>query len=283
MKTMKNKNIRILLIISFLVSILSACCALLGFLDENLYGSVISTGVFKLSFMVGTISQDMVTIASSVIMMIFIVLYLKQKDMRLMISIIGLLSFYFYAYGTYVISALYTSLYPVYMLIFTLSLLGMIVGVSGFSWNDAKSLYLPRWIRNCSIIFLLLIILIFTSKWIADVIPYTQNHTVPDFYAVYILDLCIVMPCFGVIIYMLLKNLKFAYILLGIALLKTATLILSVAIGSLLILPVYGTQNDLGMIFVYCSVTAVSIILFVFYCTNLNLKTNIEINNESFS
>jgi len=72
-------NITSVLILSFLVSILSAYCALLGFLDENLYSSVISTGVFKIAFMPGTISQDIITIASSVFMIILIALYIKKK------------------------------------------------------------------------------------------------------------------------------------------------------------------------------------------------------------
>jgi hypothetical protein len=277
---MNNQNTKIVLIISFFVSVLSAYCSLLVFLDKNIYGNVVSTGAFKMSFMAGTISQDIITIVSSVVMMILIALYHKRKDTRVMISIIGLLSFYFYGYGTYVISALYTTLYLVYMLVFALSLLGMIVGISGFTSDLVKKVSLPRWIKNCGIIFLLLIVIIFTSKWISDLIPYTQNHTVPEFYAIYILDLCIIMPCFIVIIYMLLKNMKLSYILLGIALLKTATLILSVAIGSF-IAPAYGLQEELGMIFVYSLVAIVSLLLFV--CYYMNLKSNIEINNESIN
>jgi len=67
-----------------------------------------------------------------------------------------------------------------------------------------------------------------------------------------------------VIVYMLIKNLKFAYILLGIALLKTATLILSVAIGSL-IAPKYGSQEEASMLFIYCLVATISFVLFGFY------------------
>jgi len=260
-----------MLIFSFLASILSTYCALLGVLDKNLYSSVISTGVFKIAFMPGTISQDIITIASSVFMIILIVLYLKQKDIRALISIIGLLSFYFYGYGTYVISALYTSIYIVYMIIFTFSLLGMIIGISSIASDCIKSLYLPKWIRISGIVFLSLIVLIFTGKWIANIIPYTKNHTVPDFYAIFILDLCIVLPLFIVIVYMLIRNLKFAYILLGIALLKTATLVLSVAIGSL-IAPKYGVQEEASMIFIYCLVAMISLALFGFYCLKIEQR-----------
>ena len=166
--SMNNKNAMSVLILSFLVSILSIYCALSGFLDKNLYGSIISTGVFKIAFMQGTVAQDIISIVSSVFMIILIALYIKKKDIRVLISIIGLLSFYFYGYGTYVISALYTSIYLIYMLIFTLSLLGMIIGISGFTRDCIESFYLPKWIKICSIVFLSVIVLIFTIKWIAD-------------------------------------------------------------------------------------------------------------------
>jgi hypothetical protein len=274
---MNNRNATSVLILSLLTSILSIYCALFGFLDENLYGSVISTGVFKIAFMPGTISQDIIAIISSVVMITLITLYIKQKDFRVLISIIGLLSFYFYGYGTYVISALYTSMYLVYMLIFTLSLLGMIIGISGFTSDCIKNLYLPKRIRICGIVFLSIIVFIFVSKWIADIIPYTKSHTVPDFYAIYILDLCIVLPLFIVIVCMLVKNMKFAYILLGIAMLKTATLIFSVAIGSF-IAPKYGTQDEASMIFTYCLVAVISLVLFVFYCQRI--KQRLDKTNE---
>ena len=270
---MTNRNETSVLILSFLTSILSIYCALLGLFNENLYGSVISTGIFKIVFMPGTISQDIITVASSVLMITLIALYIKRKKIRTLISIIGLLSFYFYGYGTYVISALYTSTYLVYMLIFTLSLLGLILGISGFTSDCIKNLYLPKWFRICNIVFLSIIVFIFMSKWTADIIPYTQNHTVPDFYAIFILDLCIVLPLFTVVVYMLVKNMKFAYILLGIVLLKTVTLILSVAIGSF-IAPKYGSQEEASMIFIYCSVAVISLVLFVFYCQRIEQRFN---------
>lgn len=270
---MNHKNSTSVLVIALLVSIISAYCALLGFLDKDLYGSIISTRVFKISYMAGTISQDIVTIASSVIMLTLIGLYIKYKDNRIMISIIGLLSFYFYGYGTYVISALYTSTYLLYMLVFTLTILGLIIGISGFPAGYIKKICLPKWIRICSIIFLSIIVVIFMSKWIIELIPYTQSHTVPDFYAIFILDLCIVLPLFTVIIYMLIrnKNSKFAYILLGIALLKTTTLILSVAIGSF-IAPPDGTQDETSMLIIYSLIAIISLALFVSYCFKMRLQ-----------
>jgi len=263
-KKLKNKYTSSVLMISFLVSIMSLFSALLGFFYKNLYENVILTGVFKTTFVPGTISQDIIAIASSFIMFILILLYLKTEDNRLLISIIGLLSFYFYGYGIFVISAIFTSIYLVYMAIFSLSILGMIIGICGFTDEYIKSLFLPKWIRICGIAFLSMIVLIFMSIWIIDLIPYTKNHTVPEFYAVYILDLCFILPLFIVIIYMLIKNIKRAYVFLGIALLKTGTLILSVVIGCF-VAPLYGVQEDISMIFIYSSIVIIGFVLYAFY------------------
>lgn len=225
------------------------------------------------------VEHNIVTIASSVIMLTLIGLYIKYKDHRIMISIIGLLSFYLYGYGTYVISALYTSTYLLYMLIFAPSILGLIIGISGFPDDYIKSLSLPRWTRICGIAFLSIIVLIFMSKWITELIPYTQSHTVPDFYAIFILDLCIVLPLFIAIIYMLIRNSKLASILLGIALLKTATLILSVTIGSFIAPIIYGTQEQTSMLFIYSLIVIISLVLFIFYCLKIQPK-NYKLNEH---
>jgi len=260
----ENKNEKSVLIISLIISILSTYCAIRGFADENLYGSTISTGVFKMAYMAGTISQDIITIISSAIMILLIVLYRKCKDIRIFISIIGLLSFYLYAYGTYVISVLYTSIYIVYMIIFTLSIFGVIMGVSGFAGKDVKRLCLPKWIRIASGAFLSLIVCIFVPMWTISMIPYTQSHTVPDFFAIFVLDLCIVMPFFIAVIYMLVRNYRLVCILLGIALLKTTTLIMSVAIGEISV-SAYGLEPDIAMIAIYGVITIFSLLLFVLY------------------
>jgi hypothetical protein len=233
-----------------------------------LYGGIISTGVLKPIFIPGTISQDIVIIISSVIMIILVALYSKYKDMRIFISIIGLLGFCFYAYGIYVITAFYTSIYFIYMVIFTLSIFGVIIGVSGFAREDINKLRLSKGIRIASGVFLSLMICVFVPMWIISMIPYIQNHTVPDFYAIFILDLCFFLPFFMVVIYMLIKDYKSVYILLGIALLKTLTLVLSVAIGEISI-PAHGLEIDIAMVGIYCGAFIVSLLLYIQYCLKL--------------
>jgi len=203
-----NKNGKIVLIISILISILSAYSAVRGFIDSDLYGNIISTGIFKPVYMAGTISQDIITMISSVVMILLVILYIKQKNYKIFITILGLMGFYFYAYGTYVISVLYTQIYFIYMIIFTLSIIGLVFGISGFMREDINKTFLPRKLQIFSIIFLSIIVCIFMPMWINAMIPYIQSHNVPDFYAIYILDICFIMPFFIILIYLIIKKIN---------------------------------------------------------------------------
>jgi hypothetical protein len=265
------KNSTFILVVSFFIAVLSAYCAIRGFVDDSLYGNIIETGVFRMAYMSGTISQDIITIASSIAMLILIPLFIRRKDVRIFISIIGLLSFYFYAYGVYLLSALYTSLYAVYMIIFTLSLFGMVIGISSIAKDDVRRMRLPKWISITSSAFLGLIVCIFVPMWISNLIPFTQSHVIPDFHAIFILDLCLVMPFFAVVIYMLIRDYKMSYVLLGVALLKTITLILSVLIGESTF-PAHGFERDIPMIVTYGVITVFSLVLFIYYLIKINFE-----------
>lgn len=148
---------KVVLILSCVTAVLAAYSAMLGFCDQSLYQDVIGTGVLKISFMAGTRSQDIITILLSVSMWIIVCLYMKMKDFRLIIAVTGLFAYFFYAYGTYVISGIYTSIYLVYMAILTLSAVGVILGLAGFQKEEVRRLHLPKPIRFLSCIFLSLI------------------------------------------------------------------------------------------------------------------------------
>jgi len=265
----RNRNEKIVSVMSIIIAVLSAYSAILGFVDDGLYGGIIATGAFRPAFMGGTVAQDIITIASSIIVIVLSAIYVKKKDGRILISTIGLLSYYFYAYGTYVLLAFYTSVYFVYMIIFSLSIFGMILGVSGFAKKDINGLALPKWIRISGAFLLSVIICVFAPMWAIAMIPYIQSNTVPDYYAIYILDLCIVLPFYVITVYMLVKNHKLSYVFLGIALLKLVTLLISVALGELYVPVVHGADADIVMTAIYSVIVVISLFLFVFYCLKL--------------
>ena len=102
-----------------------------------------------------------------------------------------------------------------------------------------------------------MIVLVFVPMWLIALIPYTIKHLRPEFYAVFVMDLCLVMPAFGIIAVKLLRNKPFGNILAGVALMKALTLCLSVAIGES-IGHLYGAATNYPMIAVYIALTAIS-------------------------
>jgi hypothetical protein len=156
------------------------------------------------------------------------------------------------------------------MAIFTLSIFGIIFGVAGFAKEGVSKLILPKGVRGACVAFLSVLICVFLPMWSISMIPHIHSNTVPDFYAVFILDLCIFLPFFMAVIYMLIKDFKSVYVLLGIALIKTMTLVLSVAIGEMSV-TVHGQDIDITMVGVYCGAFTVSLLLLMQYCSKLKI------------
>jgi hypothetical protein len=68
----------------------------------------------------GTYGQDIISLVAGVLLIVFAFLA-KDKQIKLQVVILGLLGYFFYAYGIYVIERVYNSLHLWYMAIFTLS------------------------------------------------------------------------------------------------------------------------------------------------------------------
>lgn len=84
------------------------------------------------------------------------------------------------------------------------------------------------------------------------------------------IDLCIVFPAFAIIVVKLFKENSFGNVLAGIALIKTFTLCISVALGELL-KPINGFTQDISMIIIFIALTVISAILSVIYFTKLKI------------
>lgn len=100
-----------------------------------------------------------------------------------------------------------------------------------------------------------------------DVIRRNPN----EIYGVFVLDLAMVFPALGIIAHGLIRGNSSYYTLAGIALVKTFTLCLSVALGEL-IKPLYGFTQDFTMIIIFCVLTAVSAVLGILYYMKIEYK-----------
>lgn len=272
---------RITSVMSLILSVLALYASTISLLDKGIYNSVLSSGIYTKALMPGTISQDIISVAAAVILAVLSIVFLKRPGYKIFIIMIGLLGFFFYGYGLYVISGTYTSIYPAYIIIFTLSIYGLIIGCTAFKKDEVLKARLSGALRKAIAIFLVINIIMFVPIWIISLLPFTTTHLRPDFYAVYIMDLCIVMPALGIISGMLFKNKPFGNILAGVMLIKALTLILSVAIGTFFA-SAYDRPVD-SMLPIYCAVVVISLILGVLYMRNLKMEERTVATKKSKS
>ncbi len=258
-----------------ILSLLALFASLEGLLNKSIYTDVISTGVFSKALMPGTFSQDIISVLAALILALLSVIFLKRPDYKSFVIMLGLVGYFLYGYGLFVITGLYTSIYHVYMAIFTLSIYSLIWGLTSFEPDQVKHYRLPGTLRISIGIFLIVIVLFFVPMWLAILTSYTAKHLRPEFYGVFVLDLCIVMPAFGIIAAKLLRNKPFGNILVGVALMKILTLCLSLAIGES-VAPLYGASANYAMIAVYSALTIFSFVLIVSYLRNFKKETLLE-------
>lgn len=128
---------------------------------------------------------------------------------------------------------------------------------------------MPGALRKAISIFLIVILVILVPGWLLKMMPDLAKHIPGDTYGVYILDLCLVFPAFGIIAVQLLRNKPFGNILAGVALLKGLTLCLSWAFSELTA-PLYGKPLTYDMAVISSALTVLSLVLFVPYMLKLH-------------
>lgn len=260
---------RLTAIMTLILSFLALYASLAGVLDKNLYTNVFFSGSLPKTLISGSLAQDTISIPLSLLLAVLSLLFLKHPGYKTFIAILGLATYFFYGYGLYVMQGQYTSIYLVYLLIFGLSLYSIIWGLTSFKPDAVKQTRLSGGLRISIGIFLIIILLILVPVWLLRISPDIAKHIPGDTYAVFVLDLCVVFPAFGIIAAQLLRNKPFGNILAGVALFKTLTICLSVAFGEWFVPLREGFQVDYGMMTIFSALTLFSFMLGVLYLLNL--------------
>ena len=181
-------------IIWLITALLALAVSLAGVLAPQVYSQVVSHEMLP-----GTISQDMVAAAASLLLLLLLV-GLKERHAARQIVILGLLGFYFYAYGIYAIERVYNLLYFAYLAIFGLAFWGLVYGLASLRRDVLEKVSLPNLLRRVSVGFSLLMPLIFYPLWIGRLLPLLRTGTKIEFlYSVFIIDLCFIMPAFIIV------------------------------------------------------------------------------------
>lgn len=266
---MNTKRSRLTAMITLLVSILALFASLKGVFDENLYSDVFLAGSLSENLIGGSIAQDIVTIPLAFIMGLQSFIFLRKTNLKSFIVIIGLATYTFYAFGLYAIQGQYTSIYIVYLAIFSLSISSVVLGLLSFKSEEISLYVLPKKLRSATIIFIGMMLIVLIPVWLNMITSDIARHIPADTYAVFLLDLTIVFPALGIILISLWYKHPFATILAGIGLLKAFTICLSWAFGEWFA-PFYGGYSlNFAMTTIPSVLTLIGLVLVIVYLRRL--------------
>lgn len=269
----QRKNITA--IMTLLVAGLALFSALKGLLDSRVYEEVRQTGAISQFLVTGSLAQDIVSVPLGLILAALSLAYLRFRRDKIFVVMLGLTAYFFYGYGLYTIQGQYTSIYPVYLAIFGLSIYSLIMGLLSFNFNGQNDYQLPKAVRIGISGFLLMILLVFIPVWWMKMSADIANHLPGETYGVFILDLGIVFPALAITAVKLLQNRSVGYVLGGVGLLKVFTICLSVGFGELF-QAFYGRNPlNFGMLGIFGSLTLISLGLFFSYIMKLRINPSV--------
>lgn len=259
-------NLRINKLLWIITTVLSLFVATVGVIQQNIYdGLVIS------KYMAGTITQDIMTIIISIIALV-IIFIMKEKNIKMQIIIIGIMSYIFYAYGIYVIEQLYNMYYLIYMAIFGLSIYSIIYTLVSIKKEVLKKVALPNIVRYIAVVFALLIAIIFNIIWTLNLLPLLQTgDKIEQIYSIYILDLCIIMPAYIILAIKCAKKEGFGLLLIPALFILGFSMLLPVGLGELL-QPYYNYEINFDGLMFFLSLSIIFLIISILYLFKLKIK-----------
>jgi hypothetical protein len=248
-------------VLMMLTSLLALLASLAGIFSSDVYRDLIQTGAITEYLILGSVVQDIITVPVSIALFISSFIYIKGKDRRVLTAMAGLVSYIFYGYALFSIQGQYTSLYLIYLVIFGSSAFGLMFIVPKLIRMSCRT-EVSGGLRKGIAAFLLLILAVLAPVWILRMQPDIANRAPGEQYGVFVLDLAVVFPAFGIIAFNLIRNNAAIDLLTGAALVKVFTLCLSVGLGEF-IKPSFGFPQDMAMTGIFITLTAVSAILSV--------------------
>jgi hypothetical protein len=203
-------------------ALLTLVAASIGILNPSIYSLVVTN-----EYLPGVLAQDLVSIIAS-ITVLYLVAKIEANHTKRQMIIIGILGYFFYGYGIYVIERFYNPLYLIYMAVFGLSVYTILYNFVSIENGSVENIVVSRSIRNAAAVYLLINAIMFNIIWISQLLPLMQTGSKIEFlYSIYILDLCFIMPMFILMAILVLRN-------KGLALLTAPVLLV---LGFLVLMP----------------------------------------------
>lgn len=246
---------------------LSLIAASVGAANPGIYDRVVSADV-----MLGVFSQDLMTVAASIIAL-FLAVRMGEEDSRSQVVILGILGYLFYGYGIYVIERVYNVLYLVYMAIFGLSFYSIAYGFANIRKEVLPYVQLPRLIRDASVGYMLLNPLIFYPLWISQLLHLIRSGRKIEFlYSIYILDLCFIMPLFIIVAVLTAKNEGLGLLIAPSLFVLGFTLLAPLALGEFFKPLLFDTPMDTAGMGLFLILSLAFLILAVANLRSLKIK-----------
>lgn len=232
------RNLRLHRVLWAVTGLLALVAAVTGVAVPGIYSGVIAPDLTP-----GAFSQDVISVLASVVL-IALALAGGNDPAKGQIAALGLLGYFFYAYGIYAIERTYNGFYLVYLAIFSISFWALIAAGASLERNLVEP-NLPRGLRIASASGALLQPLIFYPLWIAMLVPLmSTGDQIDSLYSIFILDLCFIMPAFLLLALLTYRSHPLGLLLLPALYVLGFTLIFSLALGELA-KPLFGLDVNL--------------------------------------
>lgn len=248
-----------------IAAILALTASLTGVLKQDIYRKVVSP-----EWLPGTISQDLITVFVSVVLL-YLAAQTKEDNVKKQIIATSFLAYLFYAYGIFVIERFYNSFYLIYIAIFTVSFWSLVYGLKSIRVSILEKARISKLVRFISIGFLIFIPLLFYFLWTMQLLPLMQTGKKLEFaYSIFILDMVFVLPALIISAFLIIKKKGLGFVLAPILFFKAFTLLFSVGLGGVL-KPYYNQRANLGEVGFYLGLAAIFLVLSIINFVSLKI------------
>jgi hypothetical protein len=199
----------------------------------GLFGTVIYDPWSPAKYVQESRAQDLITLVLGVPLIVVALWAMRREKAWSFPLWTGVLAYELYVYAIYVFGGVYSVFFLGYIAAAGLALytiIGLLSGVDADWFQAAVSEKMPRrWIG----VFFLLIVAVFGMIWLGQVMNTISTGVVDSGHLIFVIDLMIVLPAFGIAAVKLFQKKAFGDLLAGMLLIKFDSLCIAIALGQL--------------------------------------------------
>ena len=214
------------------------------------------------------LGQDLVTLVVGIPLLVAGILLSQRGSLRGQLLLAGSLGYFLYTYAAMSFLTAFNELFLVYVILFSLSLFGLILAISHLDPEEIKRRASERFPRRSIVTFFIIVALFLTFAWLGLVVPAMINDTPPPglesaiTMVIQALDLAVIVPTADITAILLLKRQPWGYALSSVVLVKILTM--GTALMAMIISQVIaGVAVDLVTSFLFFLISIAGIILAV--------------------